>query len=52
MAKDALGAPETYFVKTGGTNTIATGVTNPPTPTLIVAIATVLTRNPHKLVVF
>lgn len=49
MSPITLVAAETYLTKTRRTNTIATGVTSPPGPTLIITLTTTLTRYKHKL---
>jgi hypothetical protein len=52
VAPTTLRALVTKFTKARGTNTITTGVANPPWPTLVIAITTTLTRYPHNLIGF
>ena len=48
MSPITLVAAETYLTETRRTNTIATGVTSPPGPILIITLTTILTRYKHK----
>lgn len=48
MSPITLIAAEAYLTETRRTNTIATGVTSPPGPTLIITLTTTLTRYKHK----
>lgn len=48
MSPITLVAAEAYLTETRGTYTVATSITSPPRPTLIITLTTTLTRNKHK----